>query len=248
MLRIVLISVLAVAGMLGISVGIAQAVDGFGDAGTLASAPVCAAGVDVTTVTEDCVGTMNLLAEDGVFDDDGDGGGASIELDLPPAGSYNAAYPSFPGNALFDAAVGDGETPAVVRAEFWKGQIVTLTAGKQGVTVTTNQNPNNVGGVGLGMAVMSLASVLLALLLLVGVRAIRLRWLLPGVVLRLTVSGLCVWCLGTFVAGVCLVNQPARVAEVAVIAPLVTLGLTALLWLLLSRVPKRQLRHRYSYR
>ncbi len=117
-------------------------------------------------------------------------------------------FVSYPGNAQFDAAVGDGANQAAVRAEYWNGHIATLTAGSQGITVTTDQNPN-------------------------GIRAIRLCWLRPGAALRLFVSGSIVLGLGAFVAGVCLISQPARVALVAASATPITLGLTGLLWLAL---------------
>lgn len=241
-LRITFVTILIVLGMLALADGISRAADGYGDGATLAKAPACAAGVDLTTTTEDCVGTMELLAENGVFDDTGDDGGASIELDLPPAGSDNATYPSFPSNASFDAAVGDGESPAVVRAGFWRGQIVTLTAGTPGVTVTTDQNPNNVGGFGLGIALMALTPILVGLVLLVTTRSLRVRWLPPGVALRLIVSALIVWTVGTFIAGVALTNQPARIAVVFLVAPIVTVALNGLVWLVALRLPRGPMR------
>ncbi len=142
-------------------------------------------------------------------------------------------FVSYPGNAQFDAAVGDGANQAAVRAEYWNGHIATLTAGSQGITVTTDQNPNNQGGVGLGGALVSFALVLMSVLMFIGIRAIRLRWLRPGAALRLFVSGSIVLGLGAFVAGVCLISQPARVALVAASATPITLGLTGLLWLAL---------------
>lgn len=227
-LRITLCSIVLVLGLLGFVVETAQAFGGYADAGTMASAPTCAAGVDPTTTTENCVGTLNVAAPGGVFDD---GGEESMELDLPPAGSYNYLWPDFPGNAAFDAAVGDDFTPTVVRVEFWKGQAIAITAGDQGVTVTTDQNPNNVGGTGIGGVLMSFSFVLAGLLMFIGIRAIRLRWLRPGTVLRLFVSTSCTLGFGAFVAGVCLVNQPGRVALVAAIATPLTAGLTALVGL-----------------
>jgi len=238
-LRVSLTSIVLVIGLIVMAAGVSQAVGGYADADTMAHAPVCAAGVDPTNTTENCVGTLNLTSVYGVFDA---GGEESIELDLPPANSDNASFPTFPGDAQFDAAVGNGDGPAVLRAEFWRGQIVALTAGSPGVTVTTDQNPNNRGGVGLGSVLVGFALVLLAILLLIGIRAFRLRWLRPGLLSRLTVSGLAVWLLGSFVAGVCLVNQPARVAAVGVIAPSFTVGLTALVWLALVPGRKNRLR------
>ncbi|HET9170338.1 MAG TPA: hypothetical protein VFN97_12920 [Actinospica sp.] len=229
-LRIAICSILLVLGLIGMGVSLSQAVGEYSAAGRMASAPTCAAGVDPTTTSEDCVGTVNAVAPDGAFEIDTE---ESIELDLPPANSENYDWVDYPGNARFDAAVGDGTSPTVVRAEYWEGQAVTLTAGDQGVTVTTDENPNNLGGAGIGGALMSFTLVLIAVLMFIGIRAIRLRWLRPGIVLQLFVSASIVLGLGAFVAGVCLVNQPARVALVAAIAPPVTLGLTGFVWLAL---------------
>ena len=242
-LRVCIYSLVLLFSWIGLGVGISQALDGYSDAGTMAHAPVCGAGVDVTSTTKNCVGTLNLVSEYGVISG---GDEEEIEFDLPPAGSANVDLVSFPGDAQFGAAVGDG--PSVVRAEFWEGQIVTLTAGAQGVSVTTDENPNNVGGSGLGVAFMSLAFVLLSILLFIGIRALRLRWLRPGIGLQLTVSGLFVWLLGFFVAGVCLVTQPALIAPVFAMAPAITAGLTALVWLSVVKGPKNRVRRAYSYR
>ena len=242
-LRVCISALLLLFGLIGVGVGISQTASGYSDAGTMAHAPVCAQGVDVTSTTENCVGTLNLVSEYGVLTG---GDEEEIGLDLPPAGSANYAWVTFPGNAQFDAAVGYG--PSVVRAEFWKGQLVTLTAGAQGVTVTTDLNPNNVGGSGLGITFMSFALVLLSLLLVVGIRAFRERWLRPGIMSRLIVSGLIVWFLGFFIAGICLMNQPALVAPVLAIAPVITVVLLAGLWFLLVKVWKGQVRQGYAYR
>ena len=228
-----LCSIVLVFGLAGLGVETAQAVSGYSDAGAMASAPSCAAVNAASTATVACVATDELVAPYGVIDG---GSEESVELDSPSDDIFDSntsdfTFVSFPGNAQFDAAVGDG--PTLVRVVYWKGQIVTLTAGSQGVTVTTDQNPNSLGGVGIGGALMSLAFALWRLLMFVGIRAIRLRWLRPGIVLRLLVSGSITLSLGAFVAGVCLVNQPSRVALVAVIATPITVGLTALLWLLL---------------
>jgi len=242
-LRVCLYSLLLLFSLIGVGSGISQAVSGYSDAGTMAHAPVCASGVDVTSTTENCVGNLNLVSEDGVISG---GDEEEIGLDLPPAGSANYDLVSFPGDARFDAAVGDG--PSVVRAEFWEGQIVTLTAGAQGVSATTDENPNNIGGSGLGVTFMSLAFALLSVLLFIGIRAIRLRWLRPGIGSRLLVSGLFVWFLGFFVAGVSLVNQPALIAPVLAMVPVFTAGLTALVWLAALKGPKNRVRRGYSYR
>ena len=246
-LRICVYSLLLLFSLAGLVTGIAQASSGYTDAGTMANAPVCASSVDLTTTTENCVGTMNLVAEYGVLSD---GGEESVGLDLPAIGRdlplADSVWVSFPGDARFDAAVGDG--PSVVRAEFWEGRIVTLTAGAQGVSVTTDQNPNNDGGTGLGIAFMCVSFVLLSTLLFVGIRAFRLRWLRPGIGQRLIVSGLPVWFLGFFIAGVCLANQPALVAPVLATAPAVTAVFTALVWLVAAKGQRNQLRRAYRYR
>jgi hypothetical protein len=96
--------------------------------------------------------------------------------------------------------------------------------------------------VGVGGALVSLTLVLISVLMFIGIRAIRLRWLRPAVSMRLFVSGSVVLSLGAFVAGVCLISQPARVALVAAIATPITLGLTGLLWLALR--PGRRSRTR----
>jgi hypothetical protein len=242
-LRVAVYSLLLLFSLAGLAAGISQAASGYSDAGTMAHAPVCAAGVDVTTTVENCVGTLNLLAESGVVSG---GNEEELGLDLPPAASGNYALVSFPGDAQFDAAVGDG--PSVVRAEFWKGQIVTLSAGPLGDTVTTDANPNNLGGNGLGVAFVSASFALLSLLLCIGIRAFRLRWLRPGTGSRLLVSGLFVWFLGFFAAGVCLANQPASVAQVLAMAPAITAGITALVWLLGAKGSGSRVRRRYQYR
>jgi hypothetical protein len=242
-LRVGVYSLILLFSLTGLAAGISQTASGYSDAGTMANAPVCAAGVDVTTTTENCVGTLNLLAEYGVLSD---GNEEELGLDLPPAGSDDFALATFPGDAQFDAAVGDG--PSVVRAEFWEGQIVTLSAGPRGETVTTDENPNNNGGNGLGVTFVSVAFALLSILLFIGIRAFRLRWLRSGVGMRLLVSGLLVWFLGFFVAGVCLANQPAGVAPVLALVPAFTAGVTALAWLLAVKGSGTRVRRRYSYR
>ena len=241
--RVVVYSVLLVFGLIGLSVGAWQAGSGYSDADTMAHAPVCAQGVDVTSTNENCVGTLNLVSEYGVFTG---GDEEQLGLDLPHSASVPFAWAQFPGDAQFDTAVGDG--PAVVRAEFWEGRLVTLSAGPHGVTVTTDLNPNNVGGTGLGIAFMSFALVLLSVLLFVGIRAFRERWLRPGIVSRLIVSGSAVWFLGFFIAGICLMNQPARVEVVLVVAPVVTVIVLAALWFLIVGVWKGQVRRGIAYR
>jgi hypothetical protein len=239
-LRVGLSSLLLICGLFGLVAGLVQTASGYTDADIMASAPVCASGVDLTNTTENCVGDVTALSSFGAISDSG---GDTTGLIVPGKVFAPFQWVGYPGDAQFDAALGDG--PAQVRAEFWKGQIVTLTAGTPGVSVTTDLNPNNVGGSGLGVAFIALALVLLSILLLIGIRAIRLRWLRPGLALRLGVSGLSVWSLGLFVAGICLINQPARVALVLAIAPAITAGLTALLWLAFAKGRYSRVRRTY---
>ena len=239
-LRVCLYSLLLIFSLLGMVGGLVQTVGGYSDAATMASAPTCAAGIDLTSTTEDCVGDVNATVSYGAIADNGED---AIGVNLASTDSVPFDWVTYPGDAAFDAAVGDG--PAVVRAEFWEGQIVTLTAGTPGVSVTTDQNPNNRGGSGLGVTFVGLAFVLLSLLLFIGIRAFRLRWLRPGLALRLSVSGLSVWFIGLFVASVCLNNQPARVALVLAIAPAITVGLNALLWLALAKGRSGRVRRAY---
>ena len=66
--------------------------------------------------------------------------------------------------------------------------------------------------------------------------------------MQLYVSGLVIWFLGFFIAGICLVNQPARVALVLAIVPALTVVLTALVWLSIVKGPKNRVRRSYAYR
>ena len=241
--RVGIYSLLLLLCLLGFGGGLLSAVSGYSDAGTFASAPACAAGVNPTSTSTDCVGTLSLVSEIGVY---GNGDEDAIDLDLPPAGSQNVVTASFPANAAFENAVGFG--PSVVRAEFWKGQVVTLTAGVQGATVVTDQNPNYVGGNGLGVALASLGAVLLSVLLFIGIRAFRLRWLPSGPLLRLGVSGLIIWSIALITAGSCLVAQPSWVLRIGVIVPSVAVGLTALLWLAILSGRRGRMRRGYQVR
>lgn len=230
--RIAICSIVLMFGLTGMVVGLSQAVSGYADAGRMASAPNCDS-ASQAAASAACTVNVVLIAPGSVFHDGSD---ESIELDYPAteAGlSGDFVFVSYPGNAQFDAAIGDGAYQVAVRAEYWNGQIVTLTAGSQGITVTTDRNPGNQAGVGVGGALLSFALVLISVLMFIGIRPIRLRWLRPGVELKLFVSGSVVLSLGAFAAGVCLISQPARVALVAAIAPPITLGLTGLLWLAL---------------
>lgn len=232
-IRVGICAILLVLGLTGMGVGVAQAVSGYSDAARMASAPPCTAAdqsgsgsVAACTLTEVYISPYGTISG---------GGEDSINLAAPGVSDsdyFSELWVSYPGNARFDALIDVGGLDTPVRVEYWNGQIVTITAGNPAVTVTTEANPNNHGGVGVGGALMSFALVAIAVLLFVGIRAVRLRWLRPGVTLRLFVSGFIVFGLGAFAAGVCAVNQPALVALVAAIAVPITLGLTGLVWLL----------------
>lgn len=231
--RLVLFTTILVFGLLAMIVGVSQAAEGYAAAGTLAAAPRCPAGTDLFDTDADCVGDMTLISDIGAYsvgDED------TVELVVPAAEAkdyLDYVWPTFPGDAPFDKAVGDsGDAP--VRAEFWQGDIVELTAGSGAgeITVTTDANPNDKGGNGLGGALMGLAFAELAILLLIGVRAIRYRWLRPGLGLRLSVLTLSVSCVTVFIAGVCLILQPARILATAIIAPTVAAAVLLMLGLL----------------
>jgi hypothetical protein len=229
LLRITLAAGVLLLGLVMTAVGTVEAADGYGAGSTLASAPACPAGVDPTTTTRDCVADVRLIAQDGVLDD---GGEESVELFRPPESAEELFFPTFPGDRAFVAAVSrssvadpaDDSTESVVRAEFWQGEIVELTAGEGAgaVTVTTDSDPNNRGGSALGGALMGMSFAELGLLLLVGVRALRYRWLRPGLSPRMTIAGLCVTFLGLLVTSICLVDQPALVLLTLVVGPAVT--------------------------
>ena len=236
-LRVVPVCAVALLGALMMAYGATAAVDGYNAAGAMAAAPACPAGVDLITDTSDCVGNAVMSAQYGAFPMDQ---GESLDLPVSPADGYDL-WPEYPGNAAFDAVLGEDDTYPV-RAEFWEGNIVTLTAarGSDVQSVTTDQNPNNQGGTGLGAALLGVGFAALALLLLIGIRAFRLRWLRPGLGLRLTVSGLIVGGVGLFVAAACLMVQPARILLTLTIAPIVTPGVLLFVWLLIYNGARRQ--------
>lgn len=228
-LRLTFAAGVLVLGLVLMAVGAVEAAEGYSAGGTLASAPACPAGVDPTTTTRDCVADVTLIAQDGVWDDDGE---EAIDLFEPPESAENVFFAMFPGDRSFvDAVSGpdgldsfDDSSESAVRAEFWKGGIVELTAGDgaAAVTVTTDSDPNDQGGSALGGALMGTSFAEAGLLLFIGVRALRYRWLRPGLALRMTVPGLAVTSLGLLVAGICLISQPARVLLTLVLAPGVT--------------------------
>jgi hypothetical protein len=241
--RLVICIALFLLGLLVMVVGAVQAADGYSAAGTMAAAPQCPVGVDLPSATANCVGDLVLGSQDGMYPLDRE---ESLALVVPPADGY-FLWPSYPGNAAFDAVLGDSGS---VRAEFWKGDVVTLTAarGDDVESVTTDANPNNKGGTGVGIALLGASLADLAVLLLIGVRVLRYRWLRPGLGLRLTVSAMIVCWLGLFVASICLINQPARVLLTLAVAPAVTAGVLLLVWLVVrSTWQRRGLRGQRGY-
>jgi hypothetical protein len=220
-LRLVLYTVLFLLGVLMMVSGAVTAASSYGEAATMAAAPQCPPGTDLAVETADCVGDLVVSAEGGVSEDDDE---ESLGLVLPARDGYYL-WPTFPGDAAFAAVIGDDESYPV-RVEFWQGNAVTLTAarGDDVQAVTTDDNPNNQAGTDVGVALMGLSFVDLAVLLVIGVRAIRYRWLRPGLGLRLAVSALIVGGFGMFVAAVCQVSQPARILLTMTVAPSVTAG------------------------
>lgn len=224
--RLVLAGGLLALGLLMTVVGAAGAATHYARAGTLASAPVCPATVDPTTTTEDCMEDLTLVTMQRVWTENTEEG---LVLFRPPLSSDDYFTASFPGDAAFFNAVNDpfdaGAGQTAVRAEFWQGDLVALTAGggADAVTVTTDSSPGNQAGTALAAALMGLAFTEFGLLLFYSVRAVRLRWSRPGLGRRLLVTGLLVTGLGLFIAGVCLINQPARVGITVILAPMVTL-------------------------
>lgn len=226
-LRLVICAAVFLFGLLMIATGAITSADAYGQAGTMAAAPTCPAGVDVIANSTDCVGNAVLSAQDGMYPDNDE---ESLDLIVPDKdGGF--LFPDYPGNAAFDAVLGDSDTYPV-RAEFWEGNLVTLTAARATdvQSVTTDANPNNQGGVDLGIAMMGLALADLGALLLIGVRAVRYRWLRPGLGLRLSVSAMIVVGIGLFVASTCQIIQPALVLRTMTIVPIVVAGLTLLVW------------------
>jgi hypothetical protein len=209
----------------------------------MASAPARDSAAAATT-TAACTVTAVLTAPEAVVrgkDED------SLELGTPPDDpsdplSSSILFVTFPDDARFDAAIGDGANPTAVRIEFWDGQIVTVTAGNQGITVTTDSNPDNVGGLGVGGALVSFAFVVFALLIVIRARAIRPRWLRLGVGWYPTVFGLSVLTVAAFVAGGCLVTQPSWVATVAEIVPPIAVALMGFPWLVFWSARRRRMR------
>lgn len=223
-------------GVLLMATGAAEAASGYASAGRLAAAPACPAGVDLVTDTADCVGNAVMSAEDGVYED---GGEDALNFQVSADDGYYL-WADYPADAGFDAIIGDDEAYPV-RVEFWQGDIVALTAarGADVRTVTTDQNPDNQAGSALGGALLGVGFADLGLLLLIGMRAFRLRWLRPGLGLRLTVSAMIVGLVGTFVAAGCMLVQPARVLLTMTIAPGITAGVVLLVWLLVANSARR---------
>jgi hypothetical protein len=103
-LHIALAAGLLVFGALMAVVGgvVVVAAYGYGEAGTMASAPACPAGVNPTTTTRDCAAHVTLISQDGVGDD---GQEEHIELFEPPRSADKLFFPTFPGDQAFVTAV-----------------------------------------------------------------------------------------------------------------------------------------------
>jgi hypothetical protein len=234
--RSVLVVAALLLGVLLMATGAAEAASGYAAAGRMAAAPACPAGTDLVTDTADCVGNRVMSAQDGFY---GDSDEDSLNFEVSADDGYYL-WAGYPANAEFDAVIGDDATYPV-RVEFWEGNIVALTAarGSDVQTVTTDQNPGNQGGSALGSALLGVGFADLGLLLLIGMRAFRLRWLRPGVGLRLTVSAMIVGMVGVFVAAACMLVQPARVLLTTTIAPSITAGVVLFVWLLVAGNARR---------
>lgn len=224
-------------GILAMIAGATQAATDYGAASTFAGAPACSAKIDLTSTSENCVGDKVLPAAPGGAYSIGDGDELPLVVPQTSAGIY--LFVDYPGNAQFDKAVGDG-SEGPVRAEFWEGQVVTLTAGSPGITVTTNANPSNEGGVGIGDAMLGVAFVSIAALLLLAFRPLRNRWIPPGLWVRLTACAMIIWTIATFAAGASLIVQPARIALVAIIVPSMAVFVCGLFWIPLYKSWQRQ--------
>jgi hypothetical protein len=231
----VIYAVIFLFGILALVAGTAQAATDYGDADTMAHAPVCGAGVDLTLVYTNCVGWATTSSDGDVTSINGED---ALPLRLPSGDEYDSRYP---GDAAFAAEV---HNTGGLRAEFWRGDVVALTVGgSNGVparTVTTDLNPDNKGGVGLGVALIGVTFILLSLLLLVGVRAFRYRWLRPSLGLRQAVSAMIAGAAGSFVAGACLATQPASIRLVLIVVSTITVCLIALMWFLLHQSWKKR--------
>jgi hypothetical protein len=235
-LRLVIYAAVFLFGILALIAGATQAATDYGDASTMAHAPVCAAGVDLTVGDTDCVGWVTTTSDGDVTSI---GGEDDVLLKLPSGDEYDSRYP---GNAAFAAEF--HSTGGAARAEFWRGDVVALTVGGSNgapaMTVTTDLNPNNNGGVDLGAALIGVTFVLLSLLLLVGVRALRYRWLRPSLGLRWSVSAMIAVAAGSLVAGACLTTQPAQIMLIVTVVPTVTICLIALMWFSLHQSWKKR--------
>lgn len=233
-------------GVLMLVISEAGAVGRYGDATRLAHAPACSAGTDLATSHADCVGTMTLAYGSAVRV----AGYGESALDLTPSGGGpdSVFSPSFPPSAAFTQAVGSGS--GTVRAEFWQGRIVALTAGSgAGVTVATDLNPDDEGGVDVSDSLIGLSFILLALLMLALSRSVRRRWLRPGPVTRITLISLTTCMLGSLFTGSALFGQPSRVLLASVLGPVITASTTGVLCLgpLISQVRSRRLNAALEY-
>ncbi len=208
----------------------------YADADTLAHAPACARGVDLAMSSADCVGTLTMTHDHGVYPDDSDD--YAIDLDAPDANEpldYETAV--FPASTEFSDAAGESGT---VRAQFWEGRIVALTAtsGDRSVYVVTDANPGIPAGTAISFALFGTSLVLLALLLFGVARPVR-RWLPTGVFTRLALTGIAIGAVGCFFTGIGLILQPERVLLAGVLGPSITGGVIALFWITLYGQSRR---------
>jgi hypothetical protein len=218
---------LGLALMIGFAVG---AAGHYGDAAVLAQAPPCAQGVDLATTTTDCVGSRAMTYDFGTYDvgDDLE----TIDLDLPGSDD-EVVSPEFPSSVEFDDAAGLGGT---LRATYWEGRIVTLTAssGDEVVTVVTVDNPNVAAGTEIAGTLFGTSMAMLALFLFGVSRPVR-RWLPPGRVTPFVLTALALCTLGCFFTAVGLTLQPEHVLRAGIIGPAVVAALLGISWLPISR-------------
>jgi hypothetical protein len=217
----------------GFSVGAASH---YGDADTLAHAPACAQGVDLTTSDADCVGTLTMSYDYGAYPQDSD----EYAIDVGPADGTTQDgpiySPAYPASAEFADAAGDD---GLLDATFWEGRIVALTAGSGdgAVTVITDENPGYPAGADAACALFGASLTLFALLLAGAARAVR-RWLPVGLPVRLPMTGIGIGMIGCFFTAVGLILQPERVLLAGTFGPIVTGCVVLLVWLLLYRLDR----------
>jgi hypothetical protein len=218
---------------LALVIGFAAGAAGhYSEADVLAHAPACAQGVDLATSDADCVGSLALAYDFGVYEEQ-----PSVDgIDLYPAGTDDAdqfVTAEFPASRKFDEAAGFDGT---LRATYWEGRIVLLTAGSgaDAVTVITLENPDERAGTDLAGALFSSTLLSLALFLSGLSRPVRRR-LPPGRFVPLTLTTLALLTTGCFGTAIGLALQPERVLLAGILGPGIAGVLLALAWLLISR-------------